>query len=348
MVEEKNSSIRKRALKLIRDSGVAGIGQKDLEKALGISKSYCSEVVSSLGEEKLIKKTDRKGSASTIYLFENYPGKLEGIFRAGLLKSSEYIPTMAFLMDYASSENSEMLFKFYNSTMELIGDLRAGALEFALAPTNALILSALLTTDLKICSGISSGGSGIVFSENWDKDALLSTEVSSMISMSLHAEDEHMPEEIETFSDPDKGLSKFLEEKYRAIAIWEPYLTIFRGKYTPERIVDYESIMDRFPCCSLATTRSFWLRYQKAFGKYVSEFMNGNTTGLENHELIRKALNIISEKLKLKPDLISKSMDSYDFTSRKISREMLAGLGISLSKRQEDQIFASGLLVYDR
>lgn len=348
MLEEKSRNVRQRALDIIRDSGAAGIGQKELEKALGISKSYCSEVLSSLNEEKLIKKTDKKGSASTIYLYENYPGRLEGTLRTGLLKSSEYIPTMAFLMEYASSENSKMLFRFYNSTMELIDDLRRGALEFALAPTNALILSALLTTDLKICSGVSSGGSGIIISGNWDKDAILSTEVSSMISMSLHAPEEGLPEEIETFSDPEKGISKFVEEKYRAIAIWEPYLSIFREKFKPERIVDYESIMDRFPCCSLATTRSFWMRYGEDFGESIAEFMKGNTTGFENIELIRKSINIISEKLNVKPEIVERSMGSYDFTSRKISRGMLAGLGISLSKRQESQIFTSGLLVYDR
>lgn len=335
-------------MELIRDSGAAGIGQKELEKALGISKSYCSEVVSKLNAENLIRKTERKGVGSTIYLFENYPGKLEGHFRAGLLKSSEYIPAMAFLMDYAASQDSEMIFRFYDSTMELIGDLRAGILEFALSPTNALILSALLAADLKICSGLSSGGSGIIFSDSWEKEALLSTEVSSMISMSLHAPEKDTPDEIETFTDPEEGLTRFLEAKYRAIAIWEPYLSIFRKKYTFGRIVEYEKIMDRFPCCSLATTRSFWRRNEVILGERISEFMRGVATGFENSSLVSKAVNIISEKLNIKPELIRESMESYDFTSRKISREMLAVLGITLSRRQEEQIFASGLLVYDR
>ncbi len=348
MLAGKKGGARKRALQIIRDSGSRGIGQKDLEKALGISKSYCSEVVAGLNSDGLIVKAGRKGIGSTIYILEFYPGKLEGIFRAGLLKSSEYIPSMAFLMDSAASIGSRVVFRFYDSTMELIGDLKAGSLEFALAPTNALILSALLSSDLKIHSGLSSGGSGIIYSKEWRKDALLSTEVSTMISMSIHAPDSETPEEIETFSDPEKGLAKFVDEKYRAIAIWEPYLSAFRKDFSPEKVVKYESIMDRFPCCSLVTTRPFWLRNGESFGQRMQDFLDGTVTGFENGGSIDKAVEIVSEALKMKPELIRESMGSYDFLSRKISRKMLASLGISLSMRQEKQIFASGLIIYDR
>lgn len=342
---EKRGDISEKALKIIQDSGVSGIAQKDLEKSLGISKSYCSEVISRLKEKKLILKTGKRGEGATIYLLENYPGKLEGYLRTGLLKSSEYVPAMAFLMNFASSSDARMLFRFYNSTMELLNDLRAGALEFALAPTNSLILSALLSSDLKICSGLSSGGSGIFFAGDWKRDALLSTEVSSMISMSLHVPENGIPEEIETYSDPGEGMKKFLKEKYRAIAIWEPYLHILKEKVEPEKFLDYGSIMDRFPCCSLATTKSYWKHNKDSFEGRISEFANGRISGFENEEFIENAVSEISDTLKLKPEFIRRSMETYDFTSRKISRTKLSELGLSLSRRQEDEIFASGLLV---
>lgn len=345
MTKKKRGDIYAKTLDLISRSRSKGLKQKDIENFLGISKSYCSEIISKMVSDGMVKRASQKGIGATVYLLEFYPGKLDGVFRVGLLKSSEYIPVMSFLMQYAESAGSEINFRFYDSTVEVLEDLRSGALEFALAPTNSLILSALLAIDLKICSGLSSGGSGIIFERNWKKNALLSTEVSSMISLSLRAGDSDVPDEIESFANPVDGSSRFLKEKYRAIAIWEPYFTIIKEEMKPDRVIDYTDVLDGFPCCSIATTKTFWTENRDPFRSAIPKFLKDEITGFEHKKWLAKAVGIVAETLGMKSEIIEKSLQSYNFSDKKIRREMLANMGISLSKRQEDEIFESGVLI---
>lgn len=345
MARGKANDVRSRTLRLLKEAGVSGIKQKEIENTLGISKSYCSEVISRFVREGVVVRKGEIGTSAIIFLRDYFPGKLKGSYRAGLLKSSEYVPAMSFLLQYAESVGSNMIFRFYDGTTGLLDDLRSGALEFALAPTNSLILSALLSVELRICSGLSSGGSGIVFRKSWRKDALLSTEVSSMISMSLRATDVEMPETIESFADPETGLKMFKKDRYRAIAIWEPYFSMIRGSTQIEKVLDYEKILDGFPCCSLATTRSFWVQNGEFFQGEMQRFMKNELTGLEEEKWLKEAVSIVAEALNLDPSFVEASLNSYNFGDKKISRSQLSNLGISLSKRQEEEIFASGLLV---
>ncbi len=345
MTGKRRGDIYGKALDLVSRARSRGMKQKDLENFLGISKSYCSEIISKMVSDGVVKRVSQKGMGATVYLLEFYPGKLDGVTRVGLLKSSEYIPVMSFLMQYAESVRSRVNFRFYDSTIEVLGDLRSGALEFVLAPTNSLILSALLTIDLKIFSGISSGGSGIIFEKEWKKNALLSTEVSSMISLSLRAEGSDVPDEIETFSNPEDGSHRFLNGKYRAIAIWEPYFSILKDEVKPERVVSYTEVLDGFPCCSIATTKTFWTENRGQFEIEIPKFLNNEVTGFENSEYLQKAIGIVSENLDINRDLIEKSLHSYNFSDKKIHRELLAQMGISLSRRQEEEIFESGVLI---
>ncbi len=345
MARKKRGDVYNKSLDLIIRAGASGLKQKELESMLGISKSYCSEIISRMVSEGLVKRVTIKGVGATVYLKDLYPGRLAGILRTGLLKSSEYVPAMSFLMQYASTIGVDISFRFYDSTVKLLEDLRLAALEIALAPTNSLILSALLGMDIRICSGLSSGGSGIIFEKNWEKDALLSTEVSSMITMSLRANSEIVPSKIESFSDPGTGSSRFKTEKYRAIAIWEPYFSLLKGEISPEVVIDYSDALDGFPCCSLATTREFWAENWKLFHDDIPKFMTDDITGLEERDYVKKAIGILSDNLGIRPDIISGSLDSYNFSNKKINRDHLTKMGISLSKRQEDQIFDSGLLI---
>lgn len=344
MSGKKRGEIRTRALKLIEKSRGSGIKQKELEQSLGISKSYCSEVISGLAREGRVERIGEIGKEAAIYLTEYYPHRREGLVRVGLLKSTEYIPAMSFLLQYFESNNARVLFRFFDGTSSLLDDLRNNLLEFAFAPTSSLILTAILSPNIRIYSGLASGGSGIVFQDQWERNALLSTEVSSMITMSLKISGNNM-DEIQTFDDPADGLKRFIGERYRSITIWEPYLTMLEERIVPSKIIRYRDILGNFPCCSMATTDSFADVDSELFNSIIPKFMNNKITGLEHKEWFAKAVNIIAENLGIDTLTVEKSLKSYDFSDKKIDRNQIVNLGISLSKRQEEEIFTSGLLM---
>ena len=347
MPGKKERNLAGEVMKLISGSGAQGILQKEIESSLGISKSYCSETVTRLEKQgRIIRKRDR-GRSVTVYSVDFYPGEVQGVIRVGLLKSSEYIPMIALLTEFSKRDGTRLILRFYKRTHELMSDLRTRNLEFAMAPTSSLILTAILDGGIMILIGLASGGSGVIGQSKAGNNAILSTEVSSMISMSLKSSAPDEFGHIEPYDDPRDGVKRFLEEGFAKIAIWEPYFSELLNNPSCRIYASYGEIMNGFPCCSLATSRIYFDEHKDRITELVERYTSLDMKNLKTGSSYSKAVAGLARATRFKKEDIEKSLSSYDFSKIHIKRQMLAGFGISLSQRQEDEIFVSGCVIED-
>lgn len=343
MVSGKPPTIRDKLLALIEKSGRNGIYQRDLQKALGISKSYCSEQLAYLsGHENIIAKR-KEGGLVKIYHLEYFPGIIDHVIRVGMLRSSEYVPAIAKFDEVFGSAGHRIFYRFYNGTRGLFQDFNSKTLEFILAPTQALIMSGIMEDNLAILSGLASGGSGII-SQKIGRRAILSTELSSMISLASESMAHELPGEIESYEDPKAALSDYLAGKCEMIAIWEPYFSYLLEKPGNTIIIGYREVLGDFPCCSAAVSQQYYQIMKKRVDSWVAEYRKMKGPIDFNLPRFEEAIRRVAEGTGMERSLVETSLETYDFNHNSISSDKLVKLGIKLSARQKERLFSPEVL----
>lgn len=347
MAGRKSGNLRTAVLSAVRKSGSSGIKQKDLETSMGISKSYCSEIISELEMQGRIKRVYGTGRSVIVYATDFFPGTLEGSIRIGMLKSSEYIPALTIFFRLCESNGLQGIARFYNSTFELLNDLRFHSIDFCLAPTSSLVLSAVLGGDIKILFGLASGGSGVIAHDKSENREILSTEASTMMTMALWSTGKGKVSGIKAFENPSDGMRLYNSGSCGRIAIWEPYFSGLASLDENEILVKYEEVLGNFPCCSAATSLDFFHKKRDLAESFAENYTNINLTEMANDSNYRKALGLLARGTKFKIGFIEKTLDNYDFRSAGIKKADLSRFGISFSGRQEEEIFLEGSFVDD-
>lgn len=345
MQTEKGKNLRNKILHLIRRSRHLGISQRDIELTLDISKSYCSEVVTSLEKEGKVIRRRGEGRDVRFYVPDFFPGSIHGLVRVGMLKSSEYIPIMGSILEQFGEEKTRVKFRFYNGVLDLLNDFGGRALDLCLAPTTALTFSAIIRGDIKILTGTASGGSGVIQQDDPERDNILSTETSSMIALALKSKIPEAFSTVETYDDPDDGMKRFSAERFGKIAIWEPYFSHILKDPGYSVFVSYSDVLDDFPCCSLAAGAVFFEGNRGALLKLVEKYRDFGGAGKAGNQALSNATKLVARATKFEAEFLSSTLASYNFTSTRIDRRQLPILGITISERQAEEIFLSGTLV---
>ena len=227
-----------------------GVSQRELFETIGISKSYLSEILSSMEERKLISRKLEPGKMKRIWSSEFFPGFSQGILRIGMLKSSEYLPLLHSIRKKAESAGILLRVRVYRSALSLIDDLKSGILEIAFAPLYTSVVSTFTASNLRIVHLIASGGAGIFRKTGYDGTSCRSTEVSSMILMlRAYLDSTGLKPVIEPFTDPCLGMNGFLSGKYGQICIWEPFASHLRHVDHVNEMAEYSGLLGDLPCC---------------------------------------------------------------------------------------------------
>ncbi len=337
-------TIRKQILNLVKNKARDGIYQRDLQEKLKISKSYCSEQLTYLSRDTHEIAKRKEGGLTKIYDIEYYPGIQEGIVRIGMLKSSEYIPSIAAFNRVFNPERYRIIARFYDSTRQLIQDFNIGTLEIMLAPTKAIVNSGIMEENLKVISGLASGGSGVI-SHNKGRQAILSTEMSSMISLASDSAPHDLPKDIESYENPKSAVSDYISGKCNMIAIWEPYFTYLLMKPGNSVALEYKDTMNDFPCCCAAVSDRFYEGAKTEIEHWRMEYSKmEDYKGKDSPELFN-AVKLISETTGIGKSVVENSLKNYNFHSTVVSLNLLKKIGIGLSERQKKSIFLPGVLM---
>ena len=341
----KPTRVRSQIIDLLVKRGKEGIYQKDLQGLLGISKSYCSEQLALLSEVDRVIARRKEGGLVKVYHLDFYPGLISGVLRVGMLKSSEYAPAIAVFEDVLAKAEFKMLYRFYDGTRELFQDFNKNTLELMLAPTQAVIMSGMVEENLLVLTGLASGGSGII-SQKTGKEAILSTELSSMISLASETMLEKLPKDIESYDNPNSALLDFKAGKCNTIAIWEPYFSQLLEIPGNNVAFHYRDAFGDYPCCSAAVNMNCFSVNRKNIEAWVSEYTRlMKLDGTKNIRL-KEAEERVAKATGIRLDVVEKSLLNYNFSNNKISLEKLKKMGINLSLRQSERLFFPGVLTH--
>ncbi|MCL5782310.1 MAG: hypothetical protein M1476_00120 [Candidatus Thermoplasmatota archaeon] len=344
-IPPRQNKVRHQIIKILKKARSEGIPQKELELNLGISKSYCSELLSELEQNNLIIRDREAGLNKRIYHAQYYPAPLQGFIRVGLLRSSEYVLFISSVIEVFKESQKQINFRFYNSTFEITEDLVNGSLDLIAAPTATLVLSAVTRNNIRVLSGVASGGSGILKSKNQENDSILTTETSSMAFMVrqvlLHKE----AGSIEPFGDPRKAVKRFLAENYSMIAIWEPFYSELRRMEPVTPLLEYNDFFRDFPCCSLAANSKFLELNSGIMQRFLTSYGNKDALDEQTSSSDKQSVRLVASATGISPERVMESLKNYNFTVRKIKKSVLLDFGMTLTTRQIQKIFLDGVLI---
>ncbi len=278
--------------------------QVEISRALGLSRSRTSEILSELEIQGKIVR--RKISERTIEVRLNRDSNLI----VGILPSSEYV----YLIEAMEDLGLNYILKIFNNSLEGFKELILGHIDILASPLVSGYIFFLLDERIKPIMGIAMGGGGVIKRSN--QGLLGTTPFSKMDRLSR----QQSGFQIVYYKGIEELLQAYEQRKVDAISIWEPYLTLYGGE--PENIKE--------TCCALFGNLDKDHR-EKLIRKY-SELTASKLAP-------ERGIKIISSKLGLEPDLIEKSLKSYKF-DHSISKDdlerQLKALGIGMAKNLGD------------
>lgn len=295
--------------------------QSEIQLRLKLSKSYLSELLRSLENDGRIYRTRGDGRTKNVILRKSQ-GEA-GYFNLGILKSSEYIPLVAWLDN--SANKMKLKLHFYNSTDRMFMDLDSGSLQACCAPLVSLITNFIIRRNFRIAFGLGYGGSYIFINDNAEKIGLLTSENSSMSLLSARSFARDVFPKV-AFSNPVEGVRKFIEGEAKYISIWEPYASYLRNRGY-RQVADYRTIMGEQTCCAFALS-------EKALDGSlpISGYSKIHPYPPESSESFDRVISRFSRSLGIERTLIEESLHFYSFKRMEIDAKAVEATGFNVTE----------------
>lgn len=334
------SKLKSQLTKELKKRKGNGIAQNEIELLYGYSRSYISETLNKMeSDSEIIRKTEGK-LIKRVWLREYYPGVVERYLRIGFLKSTEYIPLLKATSIVAEVNGIELNLKLYDDAVEMMKDLEQKTLDLALSPIFTQILFSLTSKGVFIVGTVATGGSAILENEKSTNDLCASSESSSMILL-MRQHFGNGKYEIKTIKNPVKASSEFLSNKYRYMAIWEPYVTSLERNKSIREVANYDEVLGELPCCGISTNEALFRKVSPLLTSIMSkyrELAKKNALPGDLEELIVK----LARAYKTSKSDIEESLSKYDFLpkySLEMVEEYLEYLGLTISHDTINRIF---------
>ncbi|ARM76460.1 DUF7343 domain-containing protein [Acidianus manzaensis] len=271
-------------ISILRQNG--SLPQSELVKISGISKSRISELLSDLEKQGVIKRQVIAGKNLIVSLNE------KRFLRLGIITAAEY-PFIIPFVKKMKEKNIEVEIKIYNNGLDVTRDLALGKIDLGFSPVVSQIIFSKVF-NINIIAGGAKGGGGIV----GDSCKVGSTVLSSMEVWTL---EELKDVKIIPYNSPIDMINSFEKKEIKAIAIWEPYLSILESKgYEISHAFDYNH------CCTLAVRNG--LEYEKIKSIYeesFSWFLSSKDRWISDYA------NLLGQDY----NLLKKSVNRYEFDS---------------------------------
>ncbi len=240
--------------------------QGDIVRALGISRSRASEVISELEREGVVRR-QRIGRGYRVSYVAG--GKVSDKVRLGIIRASEY-GYVAELYRRARWAGHELQVEVYESATDVLRDLVSGRIDFAIAPVITQLFFLALGFPIRAIAPGGAGGSAVMGKCN---PSSIASSVASTMEMLVRAgiREAALPRaRLVYFSTPEWAV-KSVGNAVDAVSIWEPYASVLRSRGVKE-LLTYEELGEHV-CCALAGlpgSENHWL--VKEFPKAVSAF----------------------------------------------------------------------------
>ncbi len=173
-------SVRMRILELLKEHR-EGLRQADIVRALGVSRSYVSEVIRGLVKAGVVKRVIESGIVKYVLVRESvFEEKCPKILKLGIVWSSEY-PFITYLCKYLRRESNILLETIvYSNALDATWDLVLNKVDLVLSPMVTQFLYASLTRNIVIIGGGASGGAGFYMNRDCKLEIGVSSKISTM------------------------------------------------------------------------------------------------------------------------------------------------------------------------
>ncbi len=330
---------RNDVLDLLRSRGSEGILQGEIPAVLKYSRSTISETLAKMlrNGEIFRKRVGRK--AYRVWLSDYAPFPIRNLIRVAILRAVEY-PHVILTVEDLRRSGVNVRLRVFDSALEATMALAAGYIDLACTPLITQTFCALLLRSIEIVAGCGFSGSGLVAkSEKFEELVYGCSELSTMeMNLKVFLESRGIdPSSVELryFKDPDRMVKSFVRGEVSAISIWEPYLSLFRGKF---QVYDFEEFFGRFPCCTLAVSKKFAKANGRVFRRFLKVYRE-NTDGLEKRR--EEAVRLMAETLGIPETLVNLSFGKFGYDYRLTKNECLKTLrrfGVVLTKPALEEI----------
>lgn len=330
--------IRESLMDILSNAGKQGFHQSLLEKVTGYSKSYLSEILSSMEADGIIVREPEIGRNNRIWISTDYPGEVEGLLKVGMLKSTEYFYHIAALRKISEYGNLKLSITAYDRASDIVTGVVEGVLDLGFAPAISVILSSD-ASKLSIISSVASGGAFIFENTTSKSKKLASSELSSMSLLSASMINENKELVMEYYRDPSDAMNRFLSGKVRYLVIWEPFASLIHESATVKKIRSFGEVLDDSPCCLLICNQIQQTNRKELLSKLKLEIRE--SVHKPEDAAARYSLSELCRLLKLPQDIILRSLNSYRFKHECTTDELkkvVQNTGISVSESLIEQM----------
>ncbi len=334
-----NTNVKDKILNLLRDRGSEGILQGEISKILRCSRSTISEILTEMLKSGKIVRKSIGGKIYRIWLLDYAPFPVKKLIRIGILRATEYPHVLLTVKDLKKA-NVNIKLKIFDNALEATNALAVGYLDIAYTPLITQVLYALLLRSIKIFAGCGFNGSGLVVkNENFLELVYGCSELSTMeMNLKLFLKTRNIdPSQVEIryFNNPERMVESFTNDEISALSIWEPYLSLFRGKF---KVYNFENTFGKFPCCTLAANTRFIKTNQDLFKKFLKKYCE-NTDELSRRK--DEAIKLTAEVLGFPHTLVNLSFGRFLYDYRLNQDDIVETLkkfGMFLTKQSLSEI----------
>lgn len=307
----------KKILEILENAGPHGVVQGDLPRILGLSKSWVSEILSSLEKRGVIVRIRGPGKTLIVKLSRYSDPHYGRTIVVGLVPSIEYLP-LSLMIKRLKGRGYRVEFSLKRSVIDVATSFIRGELHIAYLPIYTLAVLRQLGIGFKILGAVALGGASIVShsmpGSNITK--IFASSLSTMEVLAIAYSRSH-DTSVGYYRDPDEIVERISTRHEAAAILWEPYSLIAKAKGL--RRTPLTEMLGDYHCCLLIARDD--MRQE-----IVEEIMGIHIESIESIRRDReKAFQIFSKIIGLEPHIVERASKEYRYTYH-IDRELLKNI----------------------
>lgn len=241
-------------IELLEKVGPQGIAQSEIYKILGLSKSWVSELLSSMERRGIITRSKGPGKTLIVRLSRYGDPSISRTLTIGLVPSVEYL-SLPLLMKKAREWGYLVEPSIKRSVLEVAVSFIRGGYHLAYLPIYMLPLLKALGIGFKVIGSVALGGASIIGRDFLNIRSIFSSMLSTMEILSVayiratRSITSHSEHRIRYYRDPDSVIESLARGGEGIAMTWEPYSSIaeIRGL----KKIPASDILGEYHCCVL-------------------------------------------------------------------------------------------------
>ncbi len=314
------SENEKKIVDILEKAGPHGVIQGDLSRILGLSKSWVSELLSSMERRGVVVRTRGPGKTLVVRLSKYADPDRGKTISIGLVPSVEYLP-VSLMMKKLKEQGFRVEISLKRSVLEVAAGYIRGEFHVAFLPIYTLAVMRQLGIGFRIIGAVGLGGASLVGHRvfNRDFDKIFTSTLSTMeVLATAYSKVYGLHNVFMTYyRDPSEVVETISSDNRSAAVLWEPYTLIAEARNLKR--IPLSNILGDYHCCLLIARDS--VSYDLA-----DRIMKAH---IESIEMLRRnmerASQIFSKIIGLEPPIIARASAEYRYTHY-IDRRLLRNI----------------------